>query len=216
MRPAFIEFLGQEGMEMVERDRADHEGGRRALVRLIGELENLERSLGGSSKGSTVVGKEEYQEGVKWTLKVVAREFDDLKKHMDIESGKFLPCFERHVERHAARGTSESLAREYAMTLVMTPDVMVANGDTGEDTERVSFFVDGVAEYIACPLERMRELYGTLLDNARFGRDGGEWVRKEVQKRIEELRIGKWVTLNERDGWKQKDVTRSWKEGLKL
>jgi len=194
MRPAFTHALGPQ---MSTHDRQDHARARRALLHILSALAELG------------CAPEDATQKLQYITDLVTRTFDDLAAHMSIESGQFLPHFESIIPAE----TSRRLAREYASTLVLSPDVTVAlasgargrrgsvadtDTDAGgdESEQRVPLFPGGIMEYVNSDLGRLRECYEMVMRDAES--DGGQYLTDMVQREVERLQVGKWLSLNER------------------
>jgi len=133
---------------------------------------------------------------------------------MSIESGQLLPSFEALIEPEASR----ALARDYACTLVLSPDVTVraarrrSGGGVGVDSDaeggaggqRVPVFPGGVWEYINADSAQLRECYEMVLRDAES--DGGQYLTGMVQQEIERLQVGKWLSMNERKALRESNA----------
>lgn len=175
MRPAFASVLGQSGAEMVERDRADHAGGRDMLLKIMGELEGV----GGEHEAETRRVKLET------VARMVMEAFDELGEHMKVESGEVLPHFETVI----SRDMSVKLAREYADTLVMTPDLTTrAHDNTGDSREAA--FTGGVNQYIHTSPAQFRQLYASILEGTS---NEGEklWFDEAAKRELEKIQVHK-------------------------
>lgn len=186
---------------MAEHDRSDHAEGRRALLATLANLSALEdmltplhsRSPSPSVSSATDVRSTPQDAPQKFAdlVDMLRRTLDDLGNHMAIESGQFLPHFESLIDTP----TSRRLAREYARTLVLSPAVTVRDS-SGDEHPRRPLFAAGVLEYVSADLTRLRACYEAVLQDAR--NDGGAYLDGMVEKEIERLQVGKWLSLNER------------------
>ncbi|KEF60104.1 uncharacterized protein A1O9_04954 [Exophiala aquamarina CBS 119918] len=96
MRPAFIQQLGDEGREMAEHDRTDHDHARLELLALF--------DLSLESDGFP---------------SVIDKLFAELLEHMKVESGEQIPRLEGMLDLFE----SQRLGREYLRTQILTPDL---------------------------------------------------------------------------------------------
>lgn len=96
MRPAFIQQLGDEGREMAEHDRTDHDRAKQELLAIF------ELSLDSDDFPN-----------------VINRLFAELLEHMKIESGEQIPRLEGMLDLFE----SQRLGREYIRTQILTPDL---------------------------------------------------------------------------------------------
>lgn len=191
---------------MSSHDRQDHAAGRRALLDILSALTELECMLATATTTTAIASvSEAAQQKLLHISDLVSRTFNDLATHMTIESGQFLPHFESIISSE----TSRRLAREYASTLVLSPDVTVharvsgsadadagAGADGGEGEQRIPVFPGGIIEYVNADLGWLRECYEMVLRDAES--DGGQYLTEMVQREIERLQVGKWLSLNER------------------
>ncbi|KAH0843956.1 hypothetical protein AYO21_08346 [Fonsecaea monophora] len=104
MRPAFIEHLGDEGVQMAEHDRTDHERARSELLALF----------------------HVPLEGDKFLVALRAL-FAELLEHMKIESGQQIP----HLEHMLDPEESQRLGREYVKTQCLSPELEIVDKSTG-------------------------------------------------------------------------------------
>lgn len=171
MRPAFASVLGQSGVAAVQRDRADHAGGRDMLLNIMKELER--------------VGEDLKAEKLVTVVRMVTETFDELGEHMRVESGEVLPHFESVI----SRDMSMKLAREYMDTLVITPSLTRrAHDDEGPD--RQVAFRGGVKEYIHTPVTQLREVYARILEETTDEREK-LWFDETAQRELDKIQIGR-------------------------
>jgi len=96
MRPAFVQQLGDEGREMAEHDRTDHEHARLELLALF------DLSLESNDFPN-----------------VINKLFAELLEHMKVESGEQIPRLESMLDLFE----SQRLGREYLRTQILTPEL---------------------------------------------------------------------------------------------
>lgn len=178
MRPAFASVLGNYGAKMIEQDRADHAGGRRLLVCILGELNLLMRDE----------VEERHRERPTKVIEMVTGAFDELAEHMKVESGEVLPYFESVI----SADVSTKLAKEYANTLLVTPDLTWMERGIGVASEQ-AVFGGGVREYINTTPVELKECYIRILQ-ARQSEAGRAWFDKMTDKELEKIRIKKKPT----------------------
>lgn len=175
MRPAFASVWGDYGIQMGERDRADHAAGRNLLLNILVELElvNAEHE------------QRKRQERLAEVSRMVTAAFDELAEHMKVESGEVLPRFESVI----SADTSARLAREYADTLVMTPGLTrLPVESTGQPGSAI--FDGNVAEYVHTSPAELKQIYTDLLEQTR-NHEGRLWFDKKADQELEKIRIDK-------------------------
>lgn len=175
MRPAFASIWGDYGTEMGERDRADHAAGRNLLLNILVELELVKAEHEDKRR----------QERIAKVSRMVTAAFDELAEHMRVESGEVLPHFESAI----SADVSARLAREYADTLVMTPDLTrMPIESTGQPGSAI--FDGNVAEYVHTPPAELKQIYNGLLEQTR-NHEGRLWFDKKADQELEKIRINK-------------------------
>lgn len=102
MRPAFIQQLGEEGREMAEHDRTDHEHARLELLALF----------------DLSLESDDFPN-------VIDKLFAELLEHMKVESGEQIPRLESMLDLFE----SQRLGREYIRTQILTPDLEYLDRD---------------------------------------------------------------------------------------
>lgn len=184
---------------MADHDRQDHDEARKALVLVIAAVDDLAQMPVAPAATATPQASISLNDKLQDTVARVTATFDELSKHMALESGEFLPRFESAIDG----ATGRRLAREYASTLVVMPDVTVAVSSEGSSCaagvdrrKRTPVFPGGVTEYVNADLARLRECYELVCRDAKS--DGGKYMGDFVGKEIERLQIGKWLSWNER------------------
>lgn len=176
MRPAFANVLGKPGAEMAEHDRRDHMRGREILLKLVNSEPDFEDPA-----------------AMRRVLGMVGDLFDELGEHMAIESGEHIPKFCTVIDQE----TSQRLARDYAMTLCMTPYITTFNVDADPRMlTPVLMFPGGVKTYVNTDLTVLRRIYNEVIKDAKH--DNGKRIKEEIEKEIERLKVGKWLGYNER------------------
>lgn len=175
MRPALASVLGESGVEMVERDRADHRGGRDLLLGILMELEMVRKEYEVQSQ----------RERFETMTRMVTETFDELGEHMRVESGEVLPRFESMI----SMDMSMKLAREYADTLIMTPS-LTRRADDNKEQSRQVVFSGGVSEYIHTSPNELRELYTSILEETS-DEEGKLWFDEVAQQELEKIQIDK-------------------------
>lgn len=216
MRPAFIKYMGKEGEEIVEHDRKDHTRAKDLLVALL-DLDFSSPDQEVSDQSSSVVPR-----STKAALRVLTETFDELGEHMKIESGEMIP----RLESCLSRAASQDLARRYAQTLVLTPDVAVpiieedtnskqtqsvslsTEIDTVSMSQRQRCFQGGVHEFVSCPASRFRQIFSSIIQESQD--IDPTYLDQKVKSELATLRVGKWKSMRERDmqreEWKIKPV----------
>lgn len=134
MRPAFVEQLGEEGQQMAEHDRGDHERAKQELLALFTDVA-LE-----SPAFPTAVRKL----------------FAELLEHMKVESGEQIPALERSL----GALESQRLGREYIKTQALTPDLEMVDK---RDGVRRRVWRD-VEDYARTDLARFRQIWEDLTE----------------------------------------------------
>lgn len=170
MRPAFIQVMGSKGVEMAEHDRKDHARAKNLIAPLL--------SLNFNNP-----------EDAKVAMATLAEVFDELGEHMAIESGQMIPDFEKQIHPDLSR----ELAVKYAFTLAITPEVLLPA--TGGRQSRRKAFLNGVKEYIYCDMSVCQAAFKELMKEAE--RDA-KYLNRVVDEQLNLLRVGKWISLNER------------------
>ncbi|RMZ90389.1 hypothetical protein DV736_g2386, partial [Chaetothyriales sp. CBS 134916] len=169
MRPAFQQYLGEEGKAMSDHDRQDHEQARNELLRLFAAFETLAPS---DLSGLAVLRKR---------YAVLMAELAD---HMKTESGKDIP----RLEVAMGRAESEELGRRYLKTMVVEPGLKIAGRRVWSD----------VGAYLDTGLQGLRRVWSAVvLDEQQFnihGRNRFFRVSEEVQ---DALQTGKPVVALE-------------------
>lgn len=173
MRPAFASVLGDRGVEMVERDRADHASGREVILAILRELD--------LTTGEDI--KERRQERLANVAEMVTAAFDELGEHMKVESGEVLPHFESVI----SADLSAKLARQYADTLLMTPSLTRRTTET-EGQLREAVFPGGIDQYIRTPLAELKQSYRSILDDSK-SRAGKIWFDEATDQELEKIQI---------------------------
>lgn len=157
MRPAFARYLGNEGREMGEHDRKDHDQIRDALVQLYDDFEALPLDVSSTSTPSEDgqgTGREEFAALAKRFKALTA----ELTEHMKVESGMQIPRLESIIGREE----SEALARRYIRTYDLEPEMVVKSQRVWQD----------VGEYVRERRERFQDLWNEI-------EEGDETRRRE-------------------------------------
>lgn len=102
MRPAFIQQLGDEGRDMAEHDRSDHDRAKQELLAVF----------------ALSLDSDDFPA-------VINRLFADLLEHMKVESGEQIPRLESMLDPFE----SQRLGREYIRTQILTPDLQYLDGN---------------------------------------------------------------------------------------
>lgn len=179
---------------MAEHDRADHANGRVLLLSILDRLEALQSSS--------------CLEQLRAIADEVIAVFDDLGKHMAVESGEFLPYFETLIDAEM----SVRLAREYTASLCMTPYLRdpvsgLSGRNYGLDRDVVRevasssqigwrpIFVD-VASYVRMDPARLKAMYEQMAVRAEIDEDLRECMKVETERELERLKVWKWRSLS--------------------
>lgn len=102
MRPAFIQQLGDEGREMAEHDRTDHDRAKQELLAVF----------------DLSLESDDFPN-------VIDKLFAELLEHMKVESGEQIPRLESMLDLFE----SQRLGREYLRTQILTPDLEYVDRD---------------------------------------------------------------------------------------
>lgn len=167
---------------MADHDARDHANGR---ILLLSILERLEKS-----------------EDLREISEQVIAAFDDLGKHMAIESGEFLPYFETLIDEE----TSRRLAREYTESLCMTPylrvPVLAGSGEKGdeegESAGSKALFEDVLA-YVKMDPAELKRMYEDLVARTKVDENLRARVETETAKELDRLQVWKWRSLTASD-----------------
>ncbi|RMZ81698.1 hypothetical protein DV737_g2435, partial [Chaetothyriales sp. CBS 132003] len=178
MRPAFEQYLGEEGKAMSDHDRQDHEQARNELLRLYAAFERLPLS----DLTRLAVLRKQY-----------AALMADLAEHMKTESGEDIP----RLEAVMGRAESEELGRRYLKTMVMEPGLRIAGrrvwSDDGASVLMSIFRPVAGPDKAKQQWQLLAQVQKRLLSNIR-GRDRFFRVSEEVQ---DALQTGKPVVALE-------------------
>ncbi|EXJ95439.1 hypothetical protein A1O1_00560 [Capronia coronata CBS 617.96] len=165
MRPAFIEHLGEVGVQMAEHDRSDHERAKVELLALFDRVRLVESDCSTpidtdtdtdtdtttSSKANAVLDFDEFD-------MVIEKLFADLLEHMKVESGEQIPALERILDPLE----SQRLGREYMKTQVLTPDLEIVDKSDGLTKRKVWRDVE---DYARTDLAGFKEIYDRLTED---------------------------------------------------
>lgn len=194
MRPAFVSVLGEEGSRMAEHDRQDHADGRLKLAYILELIKNFESLCEGDLTDSQPAKQRvlHLEAGLQKVFADVTSTLDDLGKHMAIESGEFLPYFEKVVEQEM----SWSLAEKYAATLIVNPLMTLPALLSDSPTEeRKAVFSDEVA-YIVTPLSELRPIYDNALSAVKNSDAEKSYVNSQIEAELKRLQVDKWVVAS--------------------
>ena len=143
MRPAFKQYLGREGAEMGEHDRADHDGAREELLSVYDAFVALDGGVDPSL--STTLAQRETKAEFMTLAKRFKNLMAELAEHMKTESGTDIPRLEGVLGQEESR----ELGRRYLGTYVLGPGLVLGG-------ERVW---KGVREFAGEKRERFWELW---------------------------------------------------------
>lgn len=102
----------------------------------------------------------------------------ELAEHMKRESGNEIP----RLESILSRAKSRDLARQYARTQLLTPELRVAGSESNGAVQLVPAFTS-LEDYVMAPIERFRELLGLLPEeDGAEGEIGAEETEKEERR----------------------------------
>ncbi|KAK6382293.1 hypothetical protein LTS17_004180 [Exophiala oligosperma] len=144
MRPAFVAQLGQQGQEMAEHDRQDHDRAKNELLALF------------------EVGPDRPD-----FVSVLDRLFAELLEHMRVESGEQIPALERMLDPLE----SQRLGKEYIRTQILTPDLELTMDDNDRGL-KVKVWKD-VEDYARTDLSTFKKIYARVCQQQNKTRRAG-------------------------------------------